>query len=541
MNAPDVGVVHVLGERPGRREPRVELDHLACEGGERRRRWPRRAGVGRRHPGQQRPGCTRSASATVLCIFQLPAMYGVRRHQLSAPSAAGASAFGLASIRDLHAGQVLALDQLQRRSAARARKWVDVGQPRPNWASASRRRSRRRRRPSCRSARGDRLGDRAGARRRTARARTRPWGRSRRPCRPRRSPRRTARGGASARCPGPSSPPGRRRRRASWTLRVGARTRQAAARRPPAGSTSQSERLASRPVPLRAGSRPSSLVERHADLDWPWAVKKGKLHGAADQDRCRRRRGSASSTPTLSVTFDAAERSTTSGRVRSRRGCPGAVRSTSRWRRSPAALGQEASRCRRVEACARCAAPNASLTKICRRAPRSAPASIRVVLGLAREEADVLEHHHGAVARGSSCSEVDLEQPIDLRRLRHRATRARSLSRLPTGSSERSGVGLAALGPAEVREASTSRAAPRSRRAVPASAAPRGCGRRRRPAAVRQRDVEVDPDDDATPLDGGVDARRSSRTPCGCSRALSTRPTSPRGPAARRGRRTRLE
>ena len=90
---------------------------------------------------------------------------------------------------------------------------------------------------------------------------------------------------------------------------------------------------------------------------WPSALKNGK-HMAPPISTLSARSRNASSTPILSVTF-APPTTATSGRRGSSR-MPASV-ATSRSSSRPAALG---SRCATasVEACARWAAPNASLT-----------------------------------------------------------------------------------------------------------------------------------------------------------------------------------
>ena len=97
----------------------------------------------------------------------------------------------------------------------------------------------------------------------------------------------------------------------------------------------------------------------HSDepTSWPWALKNGK-HIAPPIRTVSARSRKASSTPILSVTF-APPTTATSGRFGSSRMPLSVV--TSRSSSRPAALG---SRCATpsVEACARCAAPNASLT-----------------------------------------------------------------------------------------------------------------------------------------------------------------------------------
>ena len=105
-----------------------------------------------------------------------------------------------------------------------------------------------------------------------------------------------------------------------------------------------------------AGSTPSSS-HFDAPTSWPWAAKNGK-HMAPPIRTVSARSRNASRTPILSVTL-APPTTATSGRCGSSR-IPVSV-DTSDSSSRPAADG---SRCATasVEACARCAAPNASLT-----------------------------------------------------------------------------------------------------------------------------------------------------------------------------------
>ena len=138
-------------------------------------------------------------------------------------------------------------------------------------SAAHHRRARRRR---------HRLGHGARTRRRTARARTRPWGRSRTPCRPARAPPSRRRSCAAPRR-GPST---RRARRSPSSWRTSA---SAPKRSPSTRSTGSSSRqlldsdLASA---ARASSTPSSSTSE-SPVERALGPEEGEAHGAADEQR----------------------------------------------------------------------------------------------------------------------------------------------------------------------------------------------------------------------------------------------------------------
>ena len=243
------GVVHVL---------RVDLDARAARRVDHR---PERGNGGQIATSTPSTEDTRgssawmnsSASATVLYIFQLPAMNGVREEPAHASASTPGSVLPSISSSD-------APPPVERWVTWSAR--PKLVQRRGRVAAADDGRARRRR---------DRLGDRAGAAPRTARARTRPSGRSRTRCRPPRSSRGVGLPRSAGRCRGPSSRRARRRRRSSAPRR-----RRRSARRSPGRRAAR----ASLPAPAsseraRAGST-SSSAHSESPTGWPWAAKNGK-------------------------------------------------------------------------------------------------------------------------------------------------------------------------------------------------------------------------------------------------------------------------
>ena len=268
-----------------------------------------------------------SASATVLCIFQLPAMNGVRlMTRASTPGRA------LPSISS-------------REAPPPVERWV-TSSSRPNWASAAAESPP----PTTVTA-----SDSATASA-TVRVPAANGASSNAPIGPFQNTvpasRMTSAYPAALRGP-MSSPiqPSGTSTPSSWRVSVSAENSLPATRS--TGSRSLSPPAAST---LRAGSSPSSS-HSESPTSWPCALKNGKHIAPPIRIRSAVWR-KASSTPILSVTL-APPTTATSGRSGAAR-MPLSVE-TSRSSRRPAALG---SRCATasVEACARCAAPNASLT-----------------------------------------------------------------------------------------------------------------------------------------------------------------------------------
>ena len=109
---------------------------------------------------------------------------------------------------------------------------------------------------------------------RTARPRTRPWGRSRTRCPPRR-PRRRTPPPSPARCRAPSSPPGRRAPTVRTSVAVGARGHHDVGR--------HEDRLR----PARSSRQVStwSASSSESPTSWPWAREEREAHAAADEER----------------------------------------------------------------------------------------------------------------------------------------------------------------------------------------------------------------------------------------------------------------
>ena len=209
-----------------------------------------------------------SACASVLCIFQLPAISGVRAPSSTPPPRHSSAC---------DARQRAALDQLERRAAA-GREVVDrvlqaeVGERRGRVAAADDGQPRARRPPPGRP---------RACRRRTARARRRPSGRSRRPCRRPRSRWRSAR---AVRGPDVEAHPavGHVDAVELAVLGVGG---EAVADDEVAGSSRRAWRGA---PPGRAAPRAcsmSSASHSESPTACPWAREEREAHRAADQDR----------------------------------------------------------------------------------------------------------------------------------------------------------------------------------------------------------------------------------------------------------------
>ena len=335
---------------------------------------------------------------------------------------------------------------------------------------------------------------------RTARARTRPSGRSRTPCRRRAIASRVALGRARRRRRAPSSRRARRRRRASRTLGVGVERARRRRGRSAARSLSPPPRARA-----RAGSTPSSS-HSESPTSWPWALKNGK-HIAPPIRTASARSRNASSTPILSVTL-APPTTATSGRCGSSR-MPRERRDLALEQRPGGARQQVRDALgggvRAVRGAERVVDVDVGQRRV-------ALGQLGVVLGLARLEADVLEHHDVAVRarRRASARERDRR-----RRAARRAAR-------PPGRSENSG----------------SRSFGRPRWATqhePRALLAQLLERRQRRADARvvgdaavlvQRDVEVDPDEDALALDVEVVERAHAPAPSGrAPRSGSSSPT----------------
>ena len=155
---------------------------------------------------------------------------------------------------------------------------------------------------------------------------------------------------------------------------------------------------------LRTSSiRSSSTRERPTDA--PSAAS--KVNAMAPPIRMRSTRWiNASITPSLSETF-APPRTATNGRSGPSSNLP--RMSTSFWRSRPATAGRPlasiSSGRATTEACARCAAPNASFT-YASASSASAPAKRRIVRFLARIEPQVLEHRDSPRPRRPTASIV---------------------------------------------------------------------------------------------------------------------------------------
>ena len=240
------------------------------------------------------PATNASASATVLCIFQLPAISGVRDSCCRAPPRRAASCPSSSSSD--------APPPVERWSTRSAR--PNCGQRRGGVAAADDGRRRGTRRPPRRP---------PACRRRTARARRRPSGRSRRPCRRRRC--------VSAYAPAVSRAdvephPAVGHVDAVELAALGVGGEAIGRARDRSGSRELAARRRRR-ARARAGSTPSSS-HSEAPTSWPWAREERESTSRRRSGSRRRARGSASMTPILSVTL-APPTMATSGRSGSAR------------------------------------------------------------------------------------------------------------------------------------------------------------------------------------------------------------------------------
>ena len=224
---------------------------------------------------------------------------------------------------------------------------------------------------------------RRACRPRTARARRRPSGRSRTPCRRRRSPRRRPRR-CAGRCRGPSSRRARRRRRARGARCRRRRPRRGRGRR--AGAACRCRASSS----SRAGSR-SSSAHSESPIEWPCTDRNGKAMAPPMRIASARSR-KASSTPILSVTL-APPTIATSGRAGSSRMPVSvshlALQEQARGARQQVrdALGRGVRAVRRAE----------GVVDVDVGERGQARGELGIVLRLPRLEADVLEHDDVAV------------------------------------------------------------------------------------------------------------------------------------------------
>ncbi len=241
-------------------------------------------------------------------------------------------------------------------------------------------------------------------------------------------------------------------------------------------------------APRAPAARPSSS-HIDAPTSWPWTLKKGKhiappIRTVSASSRKRR------ITAILSVTL-APPSTATSGRAGSARIASSTV--TSRSSSSPAAASATWWVTPSVEACARCARAEGVVHVDVRQLAERGRELI-VVLGLARLEADVLEQQHPARLQAiDGCVGArsdDVVGEVDVRTGQLGQTRRDRRQR-------EGGVGRA-LGPSEVAREDHLRAAAaqvldrRQRRADASVVGDR---------AVLDRDVEVDADEHAAPVD----------------------------------------
>ena len=432
VNAPASLVVHVLRVDLDARAAR-RVDHRA-ERGERRRRSPTSTRVGGRDRAAAAPAMNASASATRLVHLPVARDQRVCAH--------------VAHCERLHAGQPFALEQLERRAAA-GREVVDlVGRGRTARAP---RRSRRRRRPSSPGAAATASATRARAGRERLELerahRAVPEDRAGRGDLGRRSAAPCARPMSRPIQPSGTSTPSSSRRSASAREAVAEHevARQLAARQPPCRAPSRAPAApARRPPPRTASRRPS----------WPCARKNGKhiappIRIASAISRKR------SITPILSVTFAPPTTATS--------GCAG----VSRIAVSVVHLALQQPPGGAADS--RCATPSVRRVRAVRGAERVVDVDVgergeaarqrRVVLRLARLEADVLEQQHLARRRARAPSAVDLVADDGRARASPRR-RVSSRRRAATGASDSSGSRALRAGRGARRGSSV---APRSR------------------------------------------------------------------------------
>ena len=272
-----------------------------------------------------------SASAIVLYIFQLPAMNGVRLH----------------ATKNLHAGQGLALDKLERRAAAGGQVGHLVLQPELRDRRGA---SRRLRQPSY-----PRVAATAAAIVARARGERLELERAHRAVPEDRAPRGAiAAAYASARLRADvEAHPAGGHVDAVELLALGVGGELAAEH-----EVDGQPQLAGVVEQPRARARASSASHSESPTSWPCAAKNGKAIAPPMSTSSATSRN-VSSTPILSVTF-APPTTATSGRAGSARIDVSVA--TSRSSSSPAARRSKSSAAACVEACARCAAPKASST-----------------------------------------------------------------------------------------------------------------------------------------------------------------------------------
>ena len=290
----------------------------------------------------------------------------------------------------------------------------------------------------------------------------------------------------AARCRGPSSRRARRRRRAAAS-RCPPRTRAPSTRS--SGSSSRQPLSCAAASARVAGSMPSSS-HSEAPTVWPWALKNGKHIAPPMRIVCARSRN-ASMTPILSVTF-APPTIATSGAAGASR-MPFSV-STSRCSSSPAALGSSSRHADRGRVRAVRGAERVVDVGVGQR--RVAPGELRVVLRLAGLVADVLEHHEIAVRHvvqrsAPACTSAPSSSPGGRRPARSDSSGSRSFGRPRCAASTQ----------------------PRAVRAQPLDRRQRGPDARVVGDAIAvQGDIEVHPDEDALALDVEVVQRAHYRS-----------------------------